>query len=231
MRIEIVDCETSPVSSATVRHQLGALVVLRHVADLEGVEQRAHVRLDGLDADEQRRGDLAVRRRAAAALERRPAELDQHLALRVRRARRDAVDRRRRAAQVVVAAGVEDQLRPPDAHDVAVAQHVRAVDARGVDQRAVRRAAVLDRPGAADLLEQRVRARDLGVPRQRAARSRAAGRSRAGRGPGPSSTIRSASSPSRYSRNAVPARCAAMTACSSAGVRRCSPSASATAQL
>ena len=37
----------------------------------------------------------------------------------------------------------------------------------GVDQRAVRGAAVLDRPRAADLLEQRVRARHLRVPGQR----------------------------------------------------------------
>ena len=45
-------------------------------------------------------------------------------------------------------------------------------------------------------------------------------------------TIRSASSPSRYSRKAVPRRSAASTALSSAGVRRCSPSASvATIQL
>ena len=147
--------------------QLGALVVLRDVADLERVEQRAHVRLDGLDADEERLGDLAVRRRAGAPLERRPAELDEHLALRVGRGRDHAVERGRRPAQVVVAARVEDQLRPPDPHDVAVAQQVRPVDPRGVDQRAVRRAAILDRPRAADLLEQRVRPRDLRVPGQR----------------------------------------------------------------
>ena len=58
--------------------QLGALVVLRHVADVEGVEERAHVGLDCLHTDKQRLSDLAVRRGPAAALERRTAELHQH---------------------------------------------------------------------------------------------------------------------------------------------------------
>ena len=51
--------------------ELGALAVLRQVADAEQVEQRAQVALDRLDAEEQLVGDLAV---GARARERRAVE-------------------------------------------------------------------------------------------------------------------------------------------------------------
>ena len=44
--------------------ELGPLAVLRQLADPEAVEQHLEVALDGVDAQEQRLGDLAVRRRA-----------------------------------------------------------------------------------------------------------------------------------------------------------------------
>ena len=48
--------------------ELGALVVLRHVADPEAVEQHVQVALDGVDAHEEGIRDLPVRRRSREAI-------------------------------------------------------------------------------------------------------------------------------------------------------------------
>jgi hypothetical protein len=63
--------------------ELRALAVLRHVRDVEEVEQRVHVALDGLDAQDELAGDLAVGGGdGERALERRPAQRVQDSLLR-----------------------------------------------------------------------------------------------------------------------------------------------------
>ena len=65
--------------------ELGALLLRRHVVEPERVEQRVQVRLDGLRAEEQLLGDLAVgRQRREAGAGERPAQRDQDAALRDR---------------------------------------------------------------------------------------------------------------------------------------------------
>ena len=68
--------------------ELRALAVLRQLADPEAVEQRLEMALDGVDAHEQRLGDLAVRRRARKRIrQQRPAQGEQDALLGARELR------------------------------------------------------------------------------------------------------------------------------------------------
>ena len=79
------------------------------------------------------------------------------------------LERPRRRLTALVALGLPvDDAGLAEVHVVLVLQPVPAVDPAAVHERAVERHAVVDqRPLAADRLEQRVRSRDLGVPRER----------------------------------------------------------------
>ena len=155
--------------------------------DAEQLEQGVHVALDGLDAEEQLGGDLAVRRparrRGPRAAERQRASQHALLGGESRAAIRGGVvdgrpDRPLRS-------GDEDEQRPPDLDRVAVVEPPPAAHAPAVDERAVARQPVVDeRPRPADPLQHRVRARDLGVPLERdVARRLAPDAQRLGAGP------------------------------------------------
>jgi uncharacterized protein DUF6077 len=149
--------------------KLGALAVLRHVADPEAVEQHVQVALDGVDAQEQRIGDLAVRRRARERVrQQRPAQREQHPQLGLRELRAlvlaGGVGRRERRLGLAE----EHQPGPPDRDLVPVGEPRAPPHAMSVHERSVAREAVVDqRPVPAGALEDRVHARHLGVPGER----------------------------------------------------------------
>ena len=167
-------CATAPDSIAR-RRELGALAVLRQLADPEAVEEHLQVALDGVDAQEQRLGDLAVgggpRERV---LEQRAAEREQHAPLGLRELRPLVLLRALRRRQHRLRRP-EQQPRAPDGELVAVDEPHAPAHAMSVHERSVAREPVVDeRPVAAGALEDRVHAGDLGVPRQRDLARRAA---------------------------------------------------------
>src|SRR4051794_35969955 len=144
------------------------LAVLRQVLDAEALEERADVRLDPLDAQEQLLRDLLVARGRGAL--RAPAvglaQGDEHAALRGAdhrwRAAADAAGLRQARARRAEAEG-----RASEAHDVAVAQAQPGRHPLAVDERPVARETVVDdRPVGAESLELGMHARDLLVPRE-----------------------------------------------------------------
>src|SRR5215217_3542016 len=143
-----------------------ALGVLRQVLHAEALEERAQVGLDRLDAEHEVVGDLAVRRRGdvRARLAVGPAQGDEHAALGLGQDRpRDAAPDYR--GLDALAGRAEGDLRPAEAHDVAVLQAVATDEPLAVDERPVaRKAVVLDGPVAAEALELRVHAGDLRIP-------------------------------------------------------------------
>src|SRR5262249_29067803 len=104
--------------------QASALLVLWQVADAEPFEEHAQVRLDGVDAQRELRGDLLVRRRRClAGLMEGPAEGDQNLALH-RRGGRERLHPYglRRFAAFGIGRLAEDEQRLTEAEPVVVAQ-------------------------------------------------------------------------------------------------------------
>src|SRR3954447_2269655 len=119
-----------------------ALAVLREVLDGEALEQRAHVRLDALHAEEQLVADLLVGRRRgplrAAAV--RPAQRDEDAPLcRAQRGCRATADAAR--LPQLATGRAEADRGGAEVQDVAPAQPQSPGDALAVDERAVARQA------------------------------------------------------------------------------------------
>src|SRR5918999_5807734 len=123
------------------RGEPGALLVLREVLEPEALEQRAQVRLDGVDAERDLLGDLLVRQRGGErGVADRAAERDEDLLL-----RGGEVNGRRAGGHADGGASARGRRRAVDhgrlAEDepVAVAQHTASDDPLAVDERAVAR--------------------------------------------------------------------------------------------
>src|SRR4051794_38523745 len=147
--------------------ELGALGVVRELADAHALEEVVQVGLHARHAERDLVGDLLVggRRGERAAVAVRTAEGDEHRALRRGEGFRDGdVGGGTRRPRGALAGGAEEQLGRTDAHAVAVVQRLLPMQALAVEERAVRRQSVVGQhPVAAHGLELGVQARNLVV--------------------------------------------------------------------